>query len=125
MRSRPNSSRWSEARSWRRCSGTIPILLTVRIRERLRTRSPDDESHKEDLRGRVPQRRVNRPKSWGSEPEWAFMDGTRDRVHLSVSRFPGPWQLAQKVGDIAETAGLVLRGSGVSITGRRSRQKHE
>jgi len=28
-RSRPHSSRWSEARLWRRCSDTIPIPLTI------------------------------------------------------------------------------------------------
>jgi hypothetical protein len=30
--SRPSSNRWSEVQSWRRCSDTIPIQLTIRSR---------------------------------------------------------------------------------------------
>ncbi len=106
-RSMPNSGRWSEVRSWRRCSDSIPILLTVHIHERLRTRSPDDESHKEDLhappwQGAATGRSTGR--KLGIRTRVGLMEGTRHRVHLSVSEILG--QLVQKVGDIAETAGL-------------------
>jgi hypothetical protein len=40
-------------------------------------------------RGEVPQLASQQAESWGSEHEWGLMDGTRDRVHLSVSRYPG------------------------------------
>jgi hypothetical protein len=127
MPSRSNSSRWSEARSCPRCSGTIPILLTVHIRERLRTRSRDDESHKEDLHA-PPWQGAATGRSTGRKVGDQNPSGAHGR-HTGSSA-PFGFEISGALATRAEsrcakTAGLVLRGSGVSITGRRFRQKHE